>query len=89
MRRHDPVPAAIRVLVGSRMARARERLGLTQAFVADCMTMAGYAWSRDVVAKIESGERRFLVDELVVLLTVLPFDARDLLPAPVGTARVR
>jgi transcriptional regulator with XRE-family HTH domain len=89
MKRRDVVQCAVRELVGESLSTTRKKLGFTQTFVADAMAIAGYAWSRDVVAKIESGKRRFLVDELVVLLTVLPFDLADILPEPVGDAYKR
>jgi transcriptional regulator with XRE-family HTH domain len=62
-------------LVARRIKRGREAKKLTQAEVAERMTLAGFDWKRITVAEVEAATRRVSLDELLVL-------ASDVLEVP-------
>ena len=71
---HDGAMAALtydEVLAG-RLRAARAEAGLDQAVIVERMRALGYAtWHRQTMGKIERGERRLLVGEVMALAWVL------------------
>lgn len=65
------------VEIGRRVRRARRRVSLTQAAVADRTSL-----SRTSIANIERGEQRFMVHCLFELASALGVTPERLLPSP-------
>ncbi len=64
--------------IGTRLARERERAGLTQTGLA---TISGIA--RDKINKIEHGSREVSIQEALIFATALGITPEDLAPRPV------
>lgn len=76
------MPDFPRNIVGPQLRRLRAERGLSQAaFAAQCQRM-GWDASRDIVNRIESGERWVADMELVLLAQCLGVTIDALLPAP-------
>lgn len=58
-------------MFGTRVRQFRERLGLTQAVLAQRLTAAGLKLDHSAVARLEKGKRAIRLDEAVTLANVL------------------
>ena len=67
------------LLIGRRLKRARETLGLTQDEVAARLQTAGCDISRGTLAKIEIGMRHLQASEVEAFAKVLRMDYKDIL----------
>ncbi|MBQ8371866.1 MAG: helix-turn-helix transcriptional regulator [Clostridia bacterium] len=65
--------------IGRNIRAVRERLGLTQEYVAAQLQLRGCDITRSAVAKIEVGQRHLYPDELIHLREIFGVDYGELL----------
>lgn len=67
--------------VGQRIRDIRSERGLTQDALASALHRHGVGWNRSMLAKVERGERRPLLEELLLVAWALSVPVSELLPA--------
>ena len=77
-------------IVAANLRAARARAGLDQAVVVERMRALGYTtWHRQTMGKVERGERRLLVAEVMALAWVLDTNLPALMSTASGDGEVR
>lgn len=57
--------------IGKNIRAIRERIGMTQEFLAAKLQLCGCDITRSAIAKIEVGQRHLYVDEVILLKEIL------------------
>lgn len=65
--------------IGCNIRRLREKVGLTQEYVATKLQVGGCDITRSAVAKIEVGQRHLYPDELILLKNILGASYEEIL----------
>lgn len=66
--------------IGIRLSAYRAERKATQEYVASQMRAAHFPWTRETVARVESGDRALTIDEFCVLAHVIGFHPSELWP---------